>query len=497
MSRSRHFRIWYRNADTTIFQLVQARPRGSVQRSNEPVTSTPFQQPKRGRRPRVLVVEEPGEGVWGAQQYLLRLAPLLEVRGYDQILAAPESSAVARHGASRAVRTCIFPSRRYGRYGDTATRGPCRPRSPASWPDGGQRPPHRHPGPRCRSTASTPTPTCRTWRRPWAAESPACRWSCTCMKSSRRVSPNGCAPRRSGSPTRRCPSAGPWRTVCPSRPGTGSRSSRTASTRWRWPLTGGPGRPAGAGGRPDRTGGALPESPGPPQGRRPPRPRPAALPGEQARTQLAIVGATNLDPPFMAHLRALAAELLGPRVRFWPPEGHRRAAPGGRRVRAIPAKASCSSSWRPRLADPGGRLPGLGDDTGGRPRRRDRCSPARTTWRTSPPVSAGSSPTPTCAPIWPAARAQVISDFTLERRPTGRPGSWTTWSPAVGATVAFDQVGDAAGVHRMTGGSRRLRSGAGATGAPRPAAGRGLLRGLRTPPTGTRWRCCSTAVSPR
>jgi glycosyltransferase involved in cell wall biosynthesis len=45
----------------------------------------------------------------------------------------------------------------------------------------------------------------------------------------------------------------------------------------------------------------------------------AALPGEQARTQLAIVGATNLDPRFMAHLRALAAELLGPRVRFLGP----------------------------------------------------------------------------------------------------------------------------------------------------------------------------------
>jgi hypothetical protein len=28
LSRSRHFRIWYRNADTTIFQLVQARPAG-------------------------------------------------------------------------------------------------------------------------------------------------------------------------------------------------------------------------------------------------------------------------------------------------------------------------------------------------------------------------------------------------------------------------------------------------------------------------------------
>ena len=28
LSRSRRFRIWYRNADTTIFQLVQARPAG-------------------------------------------------------------------------------------------------------------------------------------------------------------------------------------------------------------------------------------------------------------------------------------------------------------------------------------------------------------------------------------------------------------------------------------------------------------------------------------
>jgi hypothetical protein len=26
LSRSRRFRVWYRNADTTIFQLVQARP---------------------------------------------------------------------------------------------------------------------------------------------------------------------------------------------------------------------------------------------------------------------------------------------------------------------------------------------------------------------------------------------------------------------------------------------------------------------------------------
>ena len=28
LSRSRRFRIWYRNPDTTIFELVQARPAG-------------------------------------------------------------------------------------------------------------------------------------------------------------------------------------------------------------------------------------------------------------------------------------------------------------------------------------------------------------------------------------------------------------------------------------------------------------------------------------
>ncbi len=44
---------------------------------------------------RVLVVEQ-GEGLWGAQRYLLRLAPLLAARGVLQVLAAPASSAVAR-----------------------------------------------------------------------------------------------------------------------------------------------------------------------------------------------------------------------------------------------------------------------------------------------------------------------------------------------------------------------------------------------------------------
>lgn len=43
---------------------------------------------------RVLIVEQ-GEGLWGAQRYLLRLAPLLEHWGFEQVLAAPNDSAMA------------------------------------------------------------------------------------------------------------------------------------------------------------------------------------------------------------------------------------------------------------------------------------------------------------------------------------------------------------------------------------------------------------------
>ena len=45
-------------------------------------------------RVRALVLDE-GTGVWGAQRFLLRLAPLLHDRGVDQVLAAPAGSAVA------------------------------------------------------------------------------------------------------------------------------------------------------------------------------------------------------------------------------------------------------------------------------------------------------------------------------------------------------------------------------------------------------------------
>src|SRR5436190_8678102 len=38
---------------------------------------------------RVLLLDQ-GEGMWGAQQSLMRLAPLLDTRGIEQILAAPQ-----------------------------------------------------------------------------------------------------------------------------------------------------------------------------------------------------------------------------------------------------------------------------------------------------------------------------------------------------------------------------------------------------------------------
>ena len=91
------------------------------------MTSTRFAPPTRGRRARVLVVEQPGEGLWGAQQSLLRLAPLLEAKGYDQVLAAPESSAVARAWRQQGrphVHFPVPPERKIRRHGD---RGPFSP----------------------------------------------------------------------------------------------------------------------------------------------------------------------------------------------------------------------------------------------------------------------------------------------------------------------------------------------------------------------------------
>jgi glycosyltransferase involved in cell wall biosynthesis len=62
---------------------------------------------------RVLIVEQ-GVGLWGAQRYLLRLAPLLEARGVEQVLAAPADSATAeawRRSGRRHVVLAVPPER--------------------------------------------------------------------------------------------------------------------------------------------------------------------------------------------------------------------------------------------------------------------------------------------------------------------------------------------------------------------------------------------------
>ena len=58
---------------------------------------------------RVLIVEQ-GEGLWGAQRYLLRLAPLLDEHGVEQILAAPADSATAAAWRADGRRHEILPS---------------------------------------------------------------------------------------------------------------------------------------------------------------------------------------------------------------------------------------------------------------------------------------------------------------------------------------------------------------------------------------------------
>lgn len=57
-----------------------------------------------------LLIVEQGEGLWGAQRYLLRLAPLLEDRGIEQVLAAPQDSALGAEWASTGRKHVILPS---------------------------------------------------------------------------------------------------------------------------------------------------------------------------------------------------------------------------------------------------------------------------------------------------------------------------------------------------------------------------------------------------
>ncbi len=57
-----------------------------------------------------LLIVEQGEGLWGAQRYLLRLAPLLEARGVEQILAAPSDSALGAAWTASGRRHVVLAS---------------------------------------------------------------------------------------------------------------------------------------------------------------------------------------------------------------------------------------------------------------------------------------------------------------------------------------------------------------------------------------------------
>ena len=84
------------------------------------MTATGSRPREEARRRRVLIIEQ-GDGLWGAQRYLLRLAPLLEARGYEQILAAPRDSAVARAWRTEGrlhVDFPVPPVRKIRRRGD-------------------------------------------------------------------------------------------------------------------------------------------------------------------------------------------------------------------------------------------------------------------------------------------------------------------------------------------------------------------------------------------
>ncbi|WP_239334070.1 glycosyltransferase family 4 protein [Frankia sp. CiP3] len=73
------------------------------------VTDTPARMPREPARCRLLVVEQ-GEGLWGAQRYLLRLAPLLRDRGVEQILAAPAGSATAAAWRAAGLLHVVLPA---------------------------------------------------------------------------------------------------------------------------------------------------------------------------------------------------------------------------------------------------------------------------------------------------------------------------------------------------------------------------------------------------
>jgi len=270
----------------------------------------------------VLVVEQPGEGLWGTQQYLLRLAPLLEARGYDQILAAPESSAVARAWRQQGRLHVHFPvplERKIRRDGDQGPISPLRLTRELARTAANVR--------RIAGLGSALQVDCihanTHLSHLEAALGGRIAGLPVVLHLHEIISP-GIADRLRAAAVRIADASVSVSKAVADHLPEPARNRVTIIRNGVDPLALAPG-PADPNVR--RELAADPTAPVvlslsrlvPHKGVDHLIRAVAALPGEQARTQLAIVGASNLDPRFMSHLRALGAELLGARVRFLGP----------------------------------------------------------------------------------------------------------------------------------------------------------------------------------
>src|SRR5436305_1336055 len=80
------------------------------------------------RSARIMVVNQ-GRGVWGAQRYLLRLAPLLAHRGFDLVLAGPPQLELADAWTSAGLERVdldVPVERSIRRHGDVGRISPVR-----------------------------------------------------------------------------------------------------------------------------------------------------------------------------------------------------------------------------------------------------------------------------------------------------------------------------------------------------------------------------------
>ncbi len=269
----------------------------------------------------MLVVEQ-GDGLWGAQRYLLRLAPLLEARGFEQVLAAPRDSAIAhawRQEGRPHVHLPVPPLRAVRRRGD---QGPFSPplvvRELARTAANARR---------VAVLATALRADCIHANGHWSHLEAALGGRLARLPvvlHLHELTQPGIAGRLRAAAVRVADASVAVSNAVADCLPERARSRVTVIHNGVDPVSLSPG-PA----RPDvrRELGADPSAPVVlSMGRLDPRKgvdqvirAVAQLPGELARTQLAIAGAGSLDPGFAAQLRALGAELLGARVRFLGP----------------------------------------------------------------------------------------------------------------------------------------------------------------------------------